>query len=105
MIGWVVFRIEEFDKIKAFFARLFSFDSIDLSMIIPAFGFIGSLAVFFCFINSTALGKKLASFFFEKESYSLQQNIGLALLSAVLLFLSLSAITGSSFNPFIYFRF
>ena len=105
MIGWVIFRIEEFDKIKLFFGRLFSFDSLDISEAIPAFGLVGLVALFFSFICSSAFGKKLEAFFFQKNEYSIKQNIGFVLLSVILLFLSLSAITGSSFNPFIYFRF
>ncbi len=105
MIGWVIFRIEEFDKIQEFFGRLFSFGSQESSKAIPAFSLICILAIVFSFICSSTLGKKIETFFYQKETYTIRQNMGLAFLSVILLFLSLSTITGSSFNPFIYFRF
>jgi len=40
-----------------------------------------------------------------QSHFSLRRALGLALSTAALLVLSLSYIVGSSFNPFIYFRF
>ena len=105
MMGWVIFRIEEFSKIKLYFASLFSFDNAHASELIPAFIGVGCLAVLFSFVCSSSFGQRLEKFFFQKNEYSLTNNIWLLIVSMLLFVLSLSAISGSSFNPFIYFRF
>ncbi len=105
MLGWVIFRIEEIEKIGPYFKKLFSFTDFSKSELIPAFGLIGSVAFIFSFITSFAWGKKLENFFFKKENYTTFQTCVLTLFSILLFAICLSSVTGSEFNPFIYFRF
>jgi len=105
MIGWVVFRLENISDIQIFMNKLFSFDSSLSLNIIPAFRLISVFAIFFSFVVSFQFGKAWEEFFFKKERYTSKQNIVLTVLSVVLFILSVSSISSSGFNPFIYFRF
>lgn len=105
MIGWAIFRLEDMTQLKSFLYKLFSFDAGVEFELIPAFGFFVLVAILFSFIGSFAIGKKLETYFFTTEKYSLKANLMLTCFSIVLFVLSLSSITSSGFNPFIYFRF
>lgn len=105
MLGWVIFRIEDLAQIKIFMARLFSFDRLQTTEMIPAFKTILVFAIIFSFLAALPFGKKVIRFFFEKESYSLLQNLLFAIVAVGLFILSICSITSSNFNPFIYFRF
>ena len=104
MFGWVIFRLEKMEDIVLYFKGLFNFEtsSYESSM---EFKTILIIAFLFAFIAVSPIGKKLVVFFYEKENYSLKANTLFMILSIVLLILSVSAITSSGFNPFIYFRF
>lgn len=105
MIGWVIFRIENFSDIFVYLEKMFCISNSQASMIIPQFYIIGLLAIIFSFLASFGFGKRIIKFFFIKEDYTISQHINLALLSTLLFILSLSFILSSDFNPFIYYRF
>ena len=105
MFGWVIFKIEEFDKLKVYLLKLVQpSESIEFDTI-PAFNLIICFAIVFAFIGSLKFGKKLGEFMFERDSYKVKNHLLLSILSIVLFIVSLSSITSSGFNPFIYFRF
>ncbi len=104
MIGWVFFRIEEFDQALLYIGKMFNF-SFDEYNAIPSFTAILVISIIFSFSNLTALGRSAGKFMFGKESYRLTQYFWLVPISILLIVLSLSSITSSGFNPFIYFRF
>ncbi len=108
MVGWVIFRLEDFSRMKTYLYMLFSFDlgNVEfLNQVIPSFLFFLVIAVIFSFLLIFNFGKNLQVFFFEKDRYSDRSHIALMVLSLIFLFLSASSITSSGFNPFIYFRF
>ncbi len=105
MIGWVLFRLETMDEIQIYLTKLFTFNSSFTFDTIPAFGFIVSLAILFSFISVFKRGKQLEKFTFFTDKYSLKFHFSFTMLAIVLFVLSLSSITSSNFNPFIYFRF
>jgi len=49
--------------------------------------------------------QKIGEFMFERDSYKFKSHVILSVMSIVLFIVSLSSITSSGFNPFIYFRF
>lgn len=106
MFGWVIFRLEDFEKMKMYLGKLFVSNEIGFSQeLIPGFIFIGMLAILFSFLVSFRIGKRLQTFFFEKDVYGNTSHVLLMLLAIVLLVFSASSITSAGFNPFIYFRF
>ncbi|MCL3781042.1 MBOAT family protein [Prolixibacteraceae bacterium JC049] len=105
VLGWVIFRIEELDRIKLFFKGMLSFDFASDVNTISAFPIIAAIAVLFSFISYFSKGEQLGEFFFNTKSYSIKNHIVLSAIAASLLILSIASITSSGFNPFIYFRF
>jgi len=105
IMGWVIFRIEEHQLAFVYYKRLFSFDfaSYDLINNIQ-FSFIFILAVFFSFFTLLPNGQKIQDSVFYSAYSNRKLLIGFAM-SFVLMTLSVSSITTSDFNPFIYFRF
>lgn len=106
MFGWVIFRLEDFGKMKTYLYKLI-FGSSDLLTFetIPAFWLILSVAVFFSFLLAFKFGKRLQTYFFETDLYGNVSHLLLFGMALILLWLSASSITSSGFNPFIYFRF
>jgi alginate O-acetyltransferase complex protein AlgI len=105
IIGWVIFRIEEMDRMMLFFKKMFSFSQTDDLNMIPAFTMMLIIAVFFSFFVSINMGQKIEQFVFFKERYNLKQHYAMFIIAAILLLLSVSSLVSSDFNPFIYFRF
>lgn len=108
MFGWVIFRLEDFAQMKTFLFKLISFQGENWEThgeVIPAFGFFLIIAIFFSLLLHFRFGKKLQTYFFEMETYSIWNHFWLIALALLFLFLSAISITSSGFNPFIYFRF
>jgi alginate O-acetyltransferase complex protein AlgI len=105
IIGWVIFRIEEMDRMMMFFKKMFSFEQTQELNLVPAFTMMLGVAVFFSFFISVDKGKQIEQFVFHKEKYSLKQHYVLFTIVTLLLILSASSLISSDFNPFIYFRF
>lgn len=105
MIGWVIFRLESMSDILIYIQKLFEFSTFKFPETIPSYLFFLAVAVFFSFVYAFKAGKTWEAYVFKKENYSLSANFGFGVLSAVLFLISLSSITSSGFNPFIYFRF
>lgn len=105
MFGWVIFKIENVDQIGLFFKKLVDFNTVMPLKTITAFWPVLFIAIFFSFVMAIKRFKPLEDFFFFKDQYSSIQHVLLLLVSSVLFVVSLSSITSSGFNPFIYFRF
>lgn len=105
MFGWVIFRIEEVDKIPIYFDKLFSFNLDTNLLIIDSFKVVLVFAFVFAFFTSFALGEKISKHIFESKKFRLREHFSLTFVSLIFLLLSISSITSSGFNPFIYFRF
>ncbi len=105
MIGWVLFRSETLEFALQYIRKLFSFTSANDFYPLPAFSVMIFVSIIFAFFTSFKLGTKIKDFFFNKNTYSIKQHILLTLMTIVLLFLSISFVVSSDFNPFIYYRF
>ncbi len=104
VIGWVFFRLERFDEAILYLSRMFSFNYSDTTTI-SSFSTLFVVAIIFSFSNLFKPGCTIGGFFFQKDSYSIRQYMCMIPLALILLALSMSYITSSGFNPFIYFRF
>jgi alginate O-acetyltransferase complex protein AlgI len=104
VVGWVFFRIDNFDVAFAYLGKMFSFTSGAGVSIDPGFWFYFLLAVLFSFFASTADGQKIQDAVFFDE-YTPRRHYILTGVTIILALLSISAITSTGFNPFIYFRF
>jgi len=105
VMGWVMFRIEDFHQSILFYKTLFSFDfqKVDFSGQAQFFVIL-LIAALFSFITLFRPGLKLQEKFFFSE-YSPKQHIAYWLIAVLLCVLSIAALTGTGFSPFIYFRF
>lgn len=107
LIGWVFFRIEHLQPSLEYFSRMFSWheeaaaghwrwDNQFLTML--------CVAAVFSFFAVSSTGNRLQDKIYNLD-YTYRRHYALALISILLCVISVSAITSSSFNPFIYFRF
>ncbi len=105
MMGWVVFRIESFDTAMIYYGRLFSFDfSTTMLTSDPEVYTILIVAALFSFITLSKAGLSLQNIIYYQD-YTTRRRIVMFVVTLLLFVLSLSSITTSGFNPFIYFRF
>ena len=116
LIGWVFFRAETLPEAATFIGKMFAFDfggpqplplskeAANMVQFNGEFWTIFALAIFFSFLAALPSGKKVVAFFFDTQ-YNFRQVLLLSILSFFLLFLCITTITSSGFNPFIYFRF
>jgi len=105
LISWVFFRAETLPEAMSYLDRMFSFtvagDGITFS---SKFYTILIIAIFFSFWGGfRAIERWQERLFAEKQSN--RTMILMVVFSVVFFIISLSAITSSGFNPFIYFRF
>ena len=104
--GWVIFRIEDMHKLGQYLKKMFAFNfDIDSSVITrPDFNIMVWAAVFFSFFTLLPKVKPLHDGIFyaqlNKKPLLLFTAAGIGLYLICLVYVS-----GSSFNPFIYFRF
>lgn len=105
VLGWVVFRIEDFGSALLFYQKLFEFN-FDLNGIHLDNDqlFFMSLSVFFSFFILIPGAEKTQIKMFA-NSIGLKQQIVRFITTVVLLFLCICWLTAGGFNPFIYFRF
>ena len=105
VMGWVIFRIEDYESAFTVYGKLFrcefgAFDIYQNKEVMLIF----FIAILFSFFTLFANGQKLQ----DKVFYSEYSKKGLFIaftLSILLLVLSTASIATSDFNPFIYFRF
>lgn len=104
-VGWVFFRTTSPDYALGFIKRLFCFDQIRVWFSYSTdFKLMFVLAIVFSFFAAIPQLKKLQDHVYY-ANHKLIVNIGYVIISIFLLVASISFITTSNFNPFIYFRF
>jgi alginate O-acetyltransferase complex protein AlgI len=105
LIGWVFFRANTLDEAADLLGRMFAFDAMTDGFIFDSkFYFILIVAIGFSFWGGF---KKIESWQ-EKlfaEGKKMRTLLSMVFISLILFVLSLSSLTASGFNPFIYFRF
>lgn len=106
LIGWVLFRAESFEQIKYYLIKMFSINSSNTDVYLDKeFYTILIISIFFSFFTISKFGKQIEEKIFFAKEYKLKGLIIMGIISIILLVLSISSITASGFNPFIYFRF
>ncbi len=106
MMGWVLFRIEDFASIGTFYGKLFAFDfsTADMTPFHAQFYTILIIALLFAFCTLFTPAKQWEQkIYFNAYSDRLKYVFGG--IAVVLFVLSLSSIAAGDFNPFIYYRF
>ncbi len=105
VIGWVFFRIENFNDAITFISRMFAFDFNMIATVYDKqFFFTLIVALIFSFICLMPFGKKIHDFVFY-TNYNKTQNIIVWLVAVIVLLFCLGALNVAGFSPFIYFRF
>ncbi len=106
VVGWVFFRVEQFDLAIIYLGKMFYLNQniIDVKTI-TSFNFFLVLAFLFSFFTLIKVGKRIGDFFFATPTYSNLAYYWMVPVALLLFVLSLSSITSTGFNPFIYFRF
>ena len=103
-IGWVFFRIEHIRDAFRYIGRMFSLHSNAATTFDVEFLTWFAIAVLFSFFAANPWGQRLQDAVYL-DPYTRRRHL-LVWSSSILLFvLSVSSITSSGFNPFIYFRF
>ncbi|GAB5417329.1 MAG: MBOAT family O-acyltransferase [Crocinitomicaceae bacterium] len=104
-LGWVIFKLEDTSQAMIYYKRLFSFEfeAIDFSKDKQFFTLL-CVAIFFSFFTIFKLGKTIEQRVFYGRANTLFV-VPMFVISIALFILSISSITSSNFNPFIYFRF
>lgn len=102
IIGWVFFRIEDFAHLSLYLKGMFTYESESLASLLLTYQDILYALPFFllAIVGSTPLLKKVGSCFEEWKLGLLKDAYLLGILMICIVFLF-----GSTFNPFIYFRF
>lgn len=105
IMGWVIFRIEDYKAALIYYQKLFAFDFEPIRFSdYNEFFVLLFVAIFFSFFTLLPGGTK----FEQRVFYSTYNKTGfyIGFIVSILLFVfALSAITTTDFNPFIYFRF
>jgi len=105
VIGWVFFSIEELDKAWQYLGKMFSFDNFEMIELTNEMLTISIIAIIISFACLTKIGRGIQALIYNESNVNLRRQITYTMVGMVLFVLSLSAITGEGFNPFIYFRF
>ena len=108
--GWVIFKFESLPQLGSVLVGLFAADGRKLWDLTASYGFQNNMFLLaFCVIAVTPLGKKLRDFVYahveEGSAGAAVMNVLDAVLPVILLFLSMFALVGNSYNPFLYFQF
>jgi alginate O-acetyltransferase complex protein AlgI len=106
IVGWVLFRAENMNGALAYLrVMLGAGTAAELPYFSREFWFTLGLAAFACFAAAVPRAERWEIGVLAKSQFTLPQAAILVLSLSGLLLLSMSYIVGSSFNPFIYFRF
>lgn len=105
VIGWVIFRIEDFGQAMQYYKSMFSFNFKGLSFTDnPEFYTIFAVAILFAFFASFKKGQRIQDLVYF-DTYPLKRHLAISFIVVILFLCSLASITSSGFNPFIYYRF
>ena len=103
-IGWVFFRMEKIKDAFTYIKHMFSFNFNSTNSFDFEFKTYLILAIIFSFFAISKHTQKLQDAVYFND-YTNTRHLIICLTSLVLFVLSVSSITSSGFNPFIYFRF
>ena len=103
-IGWVFFRMEKIKDAFTYIKHMFSFNFKSTNSFDFEFKTYLILAIIFSFFAISKHTQKLQDAVYFND-YTNTRHLIICLTSLVLFVLSVSSITSSGFNPFIYFRF
>jgi alginate O-acetyltransferase complex protein AlgI len=104
VIGWVFFRVEKLPDAFHYLHRMFAFEFKPDITFKTEFWTYFAIAFFFAFFTYLKQGQKIHDSFYV-GNYSNRNHVAIILPVLLLLIISISSITASGFNPFIYFRF
>lgn len=105
LIGWTLFCSEDLQTWGHILDSMFSFENAKPIYISPKFYIALGLGALFSFWNFLPFGQRIQNALYYPRELTTRQ-LGLRLiLSICILLLSISQFAGSSFNPFIYYRF
>jgi alginate O-acetyltransferase complex protein AlgI len=99
-IGWVFFRIEKIGDAFLYLKTMFTLNTNNEFEFDNEFQFYFFLAIIFSFFAISKYTQKI-----QDDVYTNLKHLYVAAISILLFVLSVSSITSSGFNPFIYFRF
>ena len=106
ILGWVMFRVEHITPAWNFIKAMFGAGSGEVSVLPETeWNVTFVIALLFSFFVLVRRGQQTQDRIFGYESLRVRGHITMTAVALVLFIISLSYITGSSFNPFIYFRF
>ncbi|AII51789.1 MBOAT family O-acyltransferase [Hymenobacter sp. APR13] len=105
VVGWVMFRAESLGAALAYLQRMFGGGLSPLPYFTTEFWAVLALAAGCSFVAALPRVERWQVGLLAGERLALPRAVGLSVATAVLLVLSAGALLGSSFNPFIYFRF
>ncbi len=102
--AWVFFRVEKISDAFVYIKRMFSFKFNPAVSFNHEFLTYLFIAVFFSFFAVSTVTQKIQNKVYFDE-YSNSRHLLFVPIALLLFILSVSSITSSGFNPFIYFRF
>jgi alginate O-acetyltransferase complex protein AlgI len=105
VVGWVLFRAETLAGALSYFQRMVGGGPGGLPYLSQEFWFTLVLAAGICFVAAVPRIERWELTTLAAAHFSARRALALTLVTALLLVLSTGYIVGSSFNPFIYFRF
>lgn len=106
IIGWVFFRVEHMRPAWNYVKAMFGFATGEIDLVpTPEFMYTFYVAAFFAFFVIVRRGQNLQNKIYGIPSLQMRGHLAMTVCSLLLFVLSLSYVTGSDFNPFIYFRF
>jgi alginate O-acetyltransferase complex protein AlgI len=103
-IGWVFFRIEKIGDAFLYLKTMFTLNTNNEFGFDNEFKFYFFLAIIFSFFAISKYTQKIQDALYF-DVYTNLKHFYIVSISILLLILSISSITSSGFNPFIYFRF
>lgn len=107
LIGWVFFRIETLSEAMTYLHRMFVWNAgVKDFYASRETIFIGVLCIFFAvIIRYNKVMRSVGHSIYDSATLSFRKHLAWTSIGVVLFVLSIASIAGSSFNPFIYFRF
>ena len=102
--GWVFFRVEKIKDAISYIQCMFSFKFHSTFSFDSEFKTYFLIALFFSFFAISSYTQKIQNAIYF-NAYTNTRHLIICLISICLFVLSISSITSSGFNPFIYFRF
>ena len=105
VVGWVLFRSETLHGALEYIHQMFAGAPSELPQYSLEFWSILALAAFVSFMAAIPRVEHWELSTLAHSHFSLRGAMSISVVTALLLVLSVSYIIGSSFNPFIYFRF